>query len=59
MMKDNRVKRKFSFKRGRNQKNNPAYITVFKRVRNWQNQAPLEMGSRKLKHRKLKHFIFY
>ena len=32
-------------------KKNPAYITIFKRVRNWQNQAPLEMGSRKLKHR--------
>lgn len=32
-------------------KKNPAYITIFKRVRNWQKQAPLEMGSRKLKHR--------
>ena len=37
----------------RTKKTNPAYITVFKRVRNWQNQAPLEMGRRKLKQRTL------
>ena len=28
----------------RTKKTNPAYITIFKRVRNWQNQAPLGNG---------------